>query len=384
MDALERLRKLPLKTIATCVLSGLLCGLSAVTCALGWYASVMFPGELSPVLVFSVVWFFMWAIPLVSVYLALFFDEEVSLTGVMSLCGAYVIVFFVYIRFMLGLKDGSNIIFSAATTPTCLVTFFGMVGLGALSTKESDASFERSYVGVGAVMFAAALCFAIGGLFVVRYVHHVTEDVIPAVEDTLPEVVKKHDEDEKDMAKVIAEATSDKERMAPERMEMEVFENARRADEVELLSVDEAYELLAERGFGGMSAFADYAKNGSYRESNSLVRGETYPEYTTIFSTDDAMWYIRVTDGTVTAEPYMISPEYRSKVEDSSALITLTLVEDDHIVQYDPVRNVFSDKSLNEHMTPVDVVDRIDADTLSEYGWEDIVKAYERGKGSSR
>lgn len=135
-------------------------------------------------------------------------------------------------------------------------------------------------------------------------------------------------------------------------------------------SVSETYGELASRGLGAVELSASFDMSGEYIDNIALDResSATYPSYHGVYVSESGIvWLVYVNDGHVCAVPVG---------SDAFQMTTETIfVEEDFVVQYDGLRNEFSNFGIDEIGDDGGIgvrVDRIDAQTLSGYGESEL------------
>lgn len=127
-----------------------------------------------------------------------------------------------------------------------------------------------------------------------------------------------------------------------------------------ILSEDEAYNLLNERGFTEYPIITEYSMNGDYIDEMKISQGssERHPIYQTnhICNNGD-VWNVYIIGKTVIAMPV----SYNAK-SSSEALIVIT--ENDSMMSYDTGTNRFYETIPNESIMVIKKVDCVDAMTL--------------------
>ena len=123
------------------------------------------------------------------------------------------------------------------------------------------------------------------------------------------------------------------------------------------------YQELESRGFSESVVSADFDLNGNYESNNEIDLSSTdrFPSYTSSYvSSADVLWLVYINDGCYYAVALGSPTGELSK--------SIILTETDKIVQYDGVKNEFSDFALDQvPNTKCIKVDRIDKATLDSY-----------------
>lgn len=149
-----------------------------------------------------------------------------------------------------------------------------------------------------------------------------------------------------------------------------VGENARDAQSsAEVPTVAQVYEEADARGFGGAEVQASFDVTGNYHDPATLdaASEEAWASYSFPYtSAQGVYWLIYVNDGNYLAVPISHGSEVLSR--------QLIFTEQDHITQYDGIKNEYSDFALDE-LTDGIVgirVDSLDAATLDTYTFEQL------------
>lgn len=149
-----------------------------------------------------------------------------------------------------------------------------------------------------------------------------------------------------------------------------VGENARDAQSSqEVPTASQVYEEADTRGFGDAEVQASFDVTGSYHDPATLdeTSQETWASYSFPYtSAQGVYWLIYVNDGNYLAVPVSHGSEVLSH--------QLIFTEQDHITQYDGIKNEYSDFALDE-LTDGIVgirVDSLDAATLDTYTFEQL------------
>ncbi|MBQ9057592.1 MAG: hypothetical protein IJ125_00215 [Atopobiaceae bacterium] len=122
---------------------------------------------------------------------------------------------------------------------------------------------------------------------------------------------------------------------------------------------------LKARGFDEFILEALYERDGSYRFNSELeeTSDSSYPVYTARYiSNDSVMWEITCIDGVITAVP--------TYLENTTLESTTLFVEDDRLVQYDAIKNEYSDFNTSSYITKdvnIVVINRLDKANLDSY-----------------
>lgn len=125
---------------------------------------------------------------------------------------------------------------------------------------------------------------------------------------------------------------------------------------------------LARRGFNEYSITFEYSMDGEYSEETEISSSSSthHPVYSSYYITgSEEMWVILVVDGLIHAIP--VSYNFESDLD-----VQVIFSETEAVMSYDSATNQFYETIPNESELIVNIVDRIDTDTLESLSTEVI------------
>lgn len=137
-----------------------------------------------------------------------------------------------------------------------------------------------------------------------------------------------------------------------------------------ILTENEVYKLLAERGFSNCPITTTYSATGEYIEAVEISNNssEKHPIYELAYTTANGeIWSITVVNNIITAFPM----NYNFKHNKSTQVI---LSEFEYMISYDSVKDKFYKTIPHDDVLRLKMVVRIDADTLEKLAFGDIDK----------
>ena len=135
----------------------------------------------------------------------------------------------------------------------------------------------------------------------------------------------------------------------------------------EVLTESQAVQLFRDRGFDQEPIKTEYSMDGAYQEATEVSEGDTkHPKYFCNYVTENGdLWTIVMLNGQIMASPVSYNLQSQRKV-------AVVLSEDPVVTAYDSTSNTVFEIIPKDTMLTVVKVDRIDAETLARFTYEEI------------